>query len=76
MKYDAQSSTLQFSSAAQVEQFHAQMTQLLREAMIAAGNEIKDPHEAAQRAQAVFEEYSSVILVLNELRSGLPRRGT
>ncbi len=73
MKYDSASKVLEFSSDAEVVQFHNQLTEIMRAAMSAVGDIEADDQEALKLTVAFFERYSALTDTLSHLRAHLPR---
>ncbi len=75
MQYDPEQKTLTFSNDHEVEQFHNQVSLLLRNAMFQATKGIEDGAQAAEISKEVFKEFAIVTRALNTLRRSLPRHG-
>jgi len=73
--YDSQKLTIQFTSEEEVARFHAQMTKLLRIGMSEVNQKYNEMQEGIAQTNAFFQEYTTVIDVLNSLRDYLPRKG-
>ena len=73
MKYDDETHSLTFSSAAEVEAFHAEMTDLIRLAMVMAHEGVADADQARQLSQEVMKRFATIMRALNNLRRSLPR---
>jgi hypothetical protein len=74
MKFDASDNTLGFASRAEAEEFHLQLSALVRTAMVQATRHIEDPAEAKDASRGVMKEMRAVVRALNALRSTLPRK--
>ncbi len=74
MRFDSEHNTLDFSSRAEVEEFHLQLSSLVRLAMVQATRQIADPGEAKNASQGVMQELRAVVRTLNVLRAALPRK--
>jgi hypothetical protein len=74
MKYDPESVTLEFASREEAEEFHVQVSALVRMAMVQATRTVEDPEQAKNLSKDVMKEFRAVIRALNALRSGLPRK--
>jgi hypothetical protein len=74
MKYDAEALTLRFASLEEAEEFHVQVTALVRAAMVDATRTIEDPELAKNESRDVMKELRAVMRALNALRTGLPRK--
>lgn len=75
MKWDAEQQTLTFGSLAEAEDFHTQLSALLRSAMVSATRHIEDGAAAKELSKLVLQDHAAVMRVLNALRTGLPRHG-
>ena len=75
MDYDPEHRTLSFSTEREVEQFHSQLSALLRSVMFEASKQIEDAEQAKAVTKEVFREFAVVTRVLNTLRGALPRGG-
>ena len=73
MKFDPETRTLSFHSAHEIDEFHRQLTMLLRLALNEASRGVEDGKEARKISQGVLKECAAVTRALNTLRSGLPR---
>jgi len=76
MQYDPESKTLTFSSEQEVEQFHSQLSLLLRHAMVEASRGVEDAQQAKAISREVFKECAIVTRALNVLRGSLTRRAS
>ena len=74
MRFDAEDNSLGFSSRAEAEEFHLQLSALLRTAMVQATRHIEDPAEAKDASREVMKEMRAVVRAINVLRSTLPRK--
>jgi hypothetical protein len=74
MRYDATTHSLAFASQSEVEEFHAQLVDLLRTAMITATRRIPDSQEAKVVSREVMKDHRAVMRALNVVRSSLPRK--
>ncbi len=74
MKYDPEKVTLEFASREEVEEFHLQVSALVRLAMVQATRTVEDPEQAKDLSRDVMKEFRAVMRALNALRSGLPRK--
>lgn len=74
MKYERESATLNFRSQAEVEAFHAELSGLVRAAMIQATKAVEDPKAAVELSRAVMKDYRAVLRALNALWRGLARK--
>lgn len=74
MKYHPESTTLEFSCHEEVTEFHVQVTDLVRRAMVEATRAVEDPEQAKVLSRDVMKEYRAVLRALNSLRSGLERK--
>lgn len=75
MKWDPEVHTLTFGSLAEAEDFHTQLSALLRAAMVQATRHIEDGEAAKALSKVVLQDHAAVMRVLNALRTGLPRNG-
>ena len=67
---------IRFGSLQEAAAFHLEVTDLLREAVVAAGAGISDPLAARARSQEVMKQYKHVLRMLNQMRPSLPRNPT
>ncbi|MEZ4219413.1 MAG: hypothetical protein R3B13_00700 [Polyangiaceae bacterium] len=74
MKYDAEQNALGFKSQDEVEEFHRELSVLVRSAMINATRHIEDPQKAKEVSRGVMKDLRAVVRALNALRTSLPRR--
>jgi hypothetical protein len=74
MKYTADAATLEFASLEEVNEFHLQLSALVRTAMVQATRHVEDPDQAKDLSREVMKEYRAVIRALNVLRASLPRK--
>jgi hypothetical protein len=74
MKYQPGSNSLCFGSRRELEEFHLELSSLIRSAMTEATRRIADPEQAKQHSRRVLKEYATLLRTLNTLRTSLPRR--
>ncbi len=74
MRYDTTTHSLAFASQAEVEEFHAQLVDLLRSAMVTATRRIPDSQQAKLVSREVMRDHRAVMRALNVVRSGVPRK--
>ncbi len=74
MKFDAERNALGFASRDEVQEFHNQLSALVRLAMVQATKQIEDPAAAKDASRAVMKELRAVVRALNVLRTTLPRK--
>lgn len=77
MNYDGEGKVLRFSSKEEVEQFHAELSALIRGAMVGATRHIEDPEAAKAASREVMKEFHTLMRALNVLRGSgeLERKG-
>jgi len=73
MKFNSKTKTLEFSSDEHVNQFHNQLTEIMRFAMSSVGSEKLNELEAIRLTRDFFEQYSALSDTLSCLRAHLPR---
>jgi hypothetical protein len=73
MDFDPEKNTLVFSNGREVEQFHSQLSALMRNVMFEASKDVEDAEQAKAISKEVFREFAVVTRVLNTLRQSLPR---
>lgn len=73
MKYDPETKTLRFSSEEEVVEFHVQLTDLVREATVAANRSAPRGAAAVEASRQVLKQVHVVARALNALRRHLPR---
>ncbi|MBI5513350.1 MAG: hypothetical protein HY909_06245 [Deltaproteobacteria bacterium] len=71
MKYTDQDRALRFASEDELQRFHADLTELVREATVSATRGVP-VEEATVRARDVLRRYATVVRALNALRRSLP----
>jgi len=78
VKYDAEGRRFEFSSEQEVEEFHAELSALIRGAMVGATRHIEDAEAATEASREVMKEFSTLMRAMNLLRrSGtLVRKGS
>lgn len=74
MKYIPESAILAFQSAEELQDFHLELSALVRAQMIGATCRIQDAAQAKRRAREVLRQYRTLLRALNALRQGLPRK--
>lgn len=74
MTWDADTNTLSFASKDEAEKFHAELSLLLRGAMIQATKLVEDPQKAKELSRLVMQDNAAVMRALNALRTGLDRK--
>lgn len=74
MKFHAESTTLSFQSAKELESFHLELSALVRAEMVDRTRRIPDPAQAKQHSREVLKKYRTLLRALNALRQGLPRK--
>jgi hypothetical protein len=74
MRYDPSSRALSFASVEEVDEFHVELTALLRETMIHTTRRIADSHEARNASREVMREYRLLMRAINALRRELPHK--
>jgi hypothetical protein len=70
VKYDPQTRTLTFASDDEVERFHAEITALLREAVVSVSKH-GEAEQGKAAAQGVFKQFGAVMRTLNAFRRHL-----
>lgn len=76
MHYDTATRTLTFGSDTEADQFHRELSALLRHAMVEASRGVEDAEQAKAISREVFKECATVTRALNALRKELPRHPT
>lgn len=74
MKCDGAEWTLAFSSQEELEQFHTELSALIRGAMVGATRQIEDAELAKQASKEVLQEFRTLMRALNAMRETLPRK--
>lgn len=74
MKYDPASNSLRFASPDELEQFHLQLTDLVRAAMVNATRHIPDGEQAKVVSREQMKELRTVMSALNTIRAALPKK--
>lgn len=74
MKYDPEHRALVFSSQEELEEFHRELTSLMRASMVEGTRRIEDPQKAKTVSREVFKDFRAVTRTLNLLRRALPRK--
>ena len=74
MKYRRDENNLSFSSEKEIQDFHLQLSALLRQTMVHATCRIEDPEQAKVASRRVMQEFPLLLRALNALRAGLPRK--
>lgn len=72
---DDEELALRFRSKEEAEAFHLELTDLVREVMIATSREIPDGEEAAAETREVLKRYKTIARALNTMRRVLPKHG-
>jgi len=77
VRYDGDGRQLSFSSKEEVEAFHAELSALIRGAMVGATRHIEDPAAATEASREVMKEFHTLMRALNILRGSgeLERKG-
>jgi len=73
MKYIKKNKTLEFKSDEEVTQFHDQLTEIMRAAMMKVGSVEDSEAEALKLTEEFFKRYSVLTDTLCRLRAHLPR---
>lgn len=68
MKFDADTRTLSFSSAQELEAFHSELGSLVREVTMAVSAGTADANAGAAAAKAQLKRYTAVMRTLNLIR--------
>lgn len=76
MRYREEETSLCFASPEEAASFHGELTELVREAMVAAGGSERDVEAAVDRNRDLFKRFKTVARALNSMRRSLPRHGT
>jgi len=74
MRYDPAALSLSFTSQAELEAFHLQLSNAVRSAMIGATRHIQDPREAKRASSVVLRQLAVLMRALNVIRAKLPRK--
>ncbi len=77
MKFDGEGQVLAFASREEVEQFHTELSALIRGAMVGATRHIEDPAAATEASREVMKEFRTLMRALNVLRGSgeIERKG-
>jgi hypothetical protein len=73
MKYDPEKVTLEFASREEAEEFHLQVSALVRVAMVQATRTVEDPEQALNLSRDVMTEFRAVS-ARSTRSGGLPRK--
>ncbi len=68
MNFDAETKTLRFASAEELEAFHTELTSLLREVTVSVSASTPDAAQARERAREVLREFRVIARILNAIR--------
>lgn len=74
MRFDEKTTSLQFASAKEAQEFHLGISALVRGAMVEATRSVDDPERAKALSREVIKEYRAVMRALNAFRTVLPRK--
>ena len=73
MTFDPETRALKFGSEEELEQFHVELSSLLRTIMVASTKHIEDEHLAKDVSREVYRENHTLVRALNALRQSLAR---
>ncbi len=74
MNFDPETRALIFASPSEVEEFHRELTDLLREAMMHGTRHIEEAAQAKGVSQQLMRENRALMSALNLLRRYVPRK--
>lgn len=74
MRFEPDTRSLVFASQAELESFHRELTELLRQAMMDATRQVEDPTQATRVSQQLMRENRVAMSALNQLRRHLPKK--
>ena len=74
MKFDEETRTLKFASLEEANDFHLELTHLVRCAMVDVNSRVTDPEQAKELSRDVMKQYRTVMRALNGMRRILPRK--
>lgn len=74
MRFDSEARALVFASESEIQDFHRELTELVRQTMMSGTKHIEDPAEAKQVSQRLMRETRVAMSTLNLLRRHLPKK--
>ncbi len=68
MNFDAETTSLRFTSLEEADALHTELTELLRRAMASAHEGVSDPEQAKELSHGVMKCFRTTMQALNAMR--------